>query len=85
MKSNKYLNGVLSVIAVCLVVITMAITGLIPKANAGNLPNKQTVSVPLNPDGSINVKLVNTGTLDVNIDEVGGYSTYGTVEVKIKN
>lgn len=85
MKSNKYLNAVLSVIAVCLVVITMSITGLISKANAGNLPSKQSVLVPLNPDGSINVKLVNAETLNVNIDEVGGYSTFGTVDVKIKN
>lgn len=53
--------------------------------------------VPLNPDGSISVTLKNAETidvnirgintfdeLDVNIDEVGGYGTYGEIPVKIK-
>lgn len=54
--------------------------------------------VPMNPDGSINVNIKSTsstmdvnlvdisttGELDVNIDEVGGYSTYGKLPVEIK-
>lgn len=34
MKQMKYLNAVLTVIAACLVMITLAITGLIPTASA---------------------------------------------------
>jgi hypothetical protein len=34
MKQLSYLNGVLTVIATCLVLITLAVTGVIPKANA---------------------------------------------------
>ena len=54
--------------------------------------------VPLNADGSIDVNIKsNSSTMDVNIvdistsdelyvniDEVGGFSTFGTVPVKIK-
>jgi hypothetical protein len=54
--------------------------------------------VPLNADGSIDVNIKsNSSTMDVNIvdintreelevniEEVGGYSTYGTVPVKVK-
>jgi len=57
MKQLKYLNGVLTVIAVCLVVIVCAVTGLIPKANAEGT-DKKFATVPLNSDGSINVKFV---------------------------
>lgn len=54
--------------------------------------------VPLNADGSIDVNLKSANStidvdivdistsdeLDVNIEEVGGYSTYGTIPVKVK-
>lgn len=86
MKQIKYLNAVLTVIAFCLVLLTCAMLGIIPKVNAGTPPmiqEKKFVSVPLNPDGSLNVKLIND-VLDVNIDKVGGYSTYGRVPVQIK-
>ncbi|MBM3417899.1 MAG: hypothetical protein FJY17_03120 [Bacteroidetes bacterium] len=78
----KYLNGVLTVIAVCLILITFAITGVIQKVNAGNT-NPHYVSVPVNPDGSINVKFVKGDVMDVNIEEVGGWDTWGTVKVDI--
>jgi len=79
----KYLNGVLSIIAVCLLLITCAITGIIPSANAKD--NKtRTVTVPLNPDGSINVRLAPGTVQDVNIQEVGGRSTYGKIDVNIE-
>ena len=55
--------------------------------------------VPLNKDGSINVSLKNTAPMDVNIagirtyddldvnvnlEKIGGYSTYGEIPVKVK-
>jgi len=87
MKQIKYLNGVLTVIAICLVLITFAVTGILPKTYAGdnsNLNAKKFISIPLNADGSLNVKIMNS-VMDVNIEEVGGYSTYGKVPVKIKD
>jgi hypothetical protein len=85
MKSVKYLNAVLTVIAVCLVVITMSVSGLIPKASA-NDNNKRYVSVPLNDDGSINVKIDKADVLDVNIESCDGtaFNLAEPIEVKIK-
>lgn len=53
--------------------------------------------VPINADGSVNVHVKSASTIDVdivdistseemdvNIDEVGGFSTFGTVPVKVK-
>ena len=54
--------------------------------------------VPLNADGSIDVSIKSNSStmdvnivdistsdeLDVNIDEVGGFSTFGTIPVKVK-
>ncbi len=85
MKSIKYLNGVLTVIAICLVLITLAISGLLPKSYASDKPSlneKKYISVPLNADGSINVKVINS-TMDVNIEEVGGVNTLGNVPINI--
>jgi hypothetical protein len=70
MKPIQYLNGILTIIAGCLLIITLSIVGLIPSAIAKNNSPKF-MSVPLNPDGSINVKLINN-TVDVNIDEING-------------
>lgn len=73
----KYLHAVLTVIAVCLVVITFAVTGLIPSANARDT-NPRFVSVPVNPDGSITVKFIKGQTMDVNIEEINGSSVWGS-------
>lgn len=73
----KYLHAVLTVIAVCLVVITFAVTGVIPAANARE-SNPRFISVPVNADGSINVRFVKGQTMDVNIEEVNGSSVWGS-------
>lgn len=67
----KYLHAVLTVIAVCLVVITFAVTGVLPAANAREA-NPRFISVPVNADGSINVKFVKGQTMDVNIEKING-------------
>ncbi|HEX6426441.1 MAG TPA: hypothetical protein VF008_02095 [Niastella sp.] len=81
----KYLHAVLTVIAVCLVLITFAVTGILPMANAREA-NPRFISVPVNADGSINVKLVTGQTMDVNIDAINGKSiTWGAaLPVKVK-
>lgn len=82
MKHIKYLNALLTIIAACLVLITLAVTGVITTANA-NATNRNSVLVPVNPDGSITVRFAPTETLNVNVDEVGGRSTRGTINVNI--
>ena len=84
MKQIKYLNAVLTVIAICLVVITMSVAGFIPTASAKQPINNKFMQVPVNKDGSITVKLA-TGAIAVNIEEVDGYSILGSsLPVKIK-
>jgi len=79
----KYLNGVLTVIALCLVLLTFAVTGILPTANAKE-SHPRTVTVPLNADGSISVRMAPGTVQDVNIQEVGGRSTYGKIDVNIE-
>lgn len=84
MSATKYLNAVLTVIALCLTLITLVVTGLLPTAKA-NPPQDigRFVTVPLNPDGSLNVKLVNSEPMDVNIKEVAGSSS-GKLNVNLE-
>jgi len=70
MKNLKYLNGVLTVIAACLVLLTLSAVGLIPKANASN--STRYATVPVNPDGSITVKIDPASSENVNIKWIGG-------------
>ena len=83
MKYIKYLNAVLTVIAACLVLITLAITGIIPATSAKET-NPRFMSIPVNDDGSINVRFVQGDVMDVNIEEVGGWNTWGRVKVDIE-
>lgn len=93
MKADFYTKSVLTIIAVCLLVLVFRDLELIPKANASNSYRGYGL-VPLNEDGSITVKLSNMETidvnisristmdeLDVNIDEVGGRSVMGSIPV----
>jgi|SRR5687767_9528065 len=85
MKKITYLNGVLTIIAFCLLIITFNLLGFIPKAYAGG-PTSNFSNIPVNKDGSINVKIVSdvievditdistSDELKVDIDEIGGYS-----------
>ena len=56
MKHMKYLNIVLTVIAINLVLITLAVTGLFPTASAKEIGPRY-VAVPVNADGTVNVNL----------------------------
>lgn len=94
MKTDLYSKTVLTVIAICLTILTFEKLELFPKAYANspnNILDKGYGLVPLNKDGSIIVKLVNSSEievditsistsdeLDVNIDEIGGgYVSHG--------
>jgi len=72
MKNLKYLNGVLTVIAVCLVLLTLSVIGVIPKAAAST--STKFATVPVNPDGSINVHLVEPQEgMKVDITKISGH------------
>ena len=79
MKTDRYLRVVLTVIAVCLVILTLQNMNLIPKARAeGSLPPVHNYAlVPLSGDGTVEVKIKSIDDiLDVNIQKVGGNNCY---------
>ena len=86
MKSNKLKNILLGIIAINLTLITLIQLSIWPStANATDL-NANYGLVPLNEDGSINVRLSASDVIDVNIDEIGGgYVSYGKLKVEIVN
>ena len=79
MKTDFYTKTVLTVIAVALITIAFQNIDFLPKANAGS---SGFVSVPVNPDGSINVKF--TEIMKVDVAEVGGNYIYGAMPINIK-
>ncbi len=86
MKVDIYTKSVLTVIAVCLTILTFQQTGLMPEAHAAGPVNMYELGgqkygwVPLNDDGSISVKLSNSDRIDVNI---AGVSTRDELDVNI--
>ena len=95
MKTDLYTKTILTLIAVCLVLIVLKDIDIFPKAYA-NQPNTPNYGlVPLNDDGSIdvNVKTFNpentvkielTDKIDINLDRIGGWNIHGgTLKVKI--
>jgi hypothetical protein len=81
MKTDLYTKSILTLIAIALVAIALKKDISISPANAGTDFNRF-ASVPVNPDGSINVKLISD--MDVNIHSIGGSSVYGTLPVNLK-
>ena len=88
MKSNKLKNIFLGIIAINLTLFTLFQLNIWPSTvNANELTSTVNYGlVPLNEDGSINVRLSASDVIDVNIDEVGGgYVSYGKLKVEIVN
>ena len=97
MKPDPYTKVILTVIAFCLLILVVDQLNLIPRAYANN-PSSGYAMVPLNEDGSINVRIqpgssnidvnikeIDThDRLDVNLEEVGGYHVYRAVPVEVK-
>jgi hypothetical protein len=75
-----YLKIVLTLIAVCLTVLTLDTLNILPKAYATPQATNATPQtyglVPVNADGSITVKLAPNETLDVNVKSVDGRSLF---------
>ena len=92
MKTDFYTKAVLTVIAICLTIIVIKEVDIMPKAYAGpaktNLnPNVNYGLVPLNADGSIDVNIKSSSTMDVNINSCSSTAFYYAepIQVKIKN
>jgi len=88
MRNDKYTKAVLTVIAICLLVLTAKQLNLISEAYAyaegsedlSSLREIEYGIVPMNEDGSINVKLIHSNELDVNIV---GVNTTDELEVEV--
>lgn len=81
MKTDLYTKIVLSLIAASLMTIALQNTVLIPTANASET-TPGFISIPVNPDGSINVKIAEN--MKVDITAIGGNSIYGALPVNMK-
>lgn len=72
-KIDNYTKSVLTVIAVCLTILTINQLNLFPQVYAGEsakrtfIPGAKYGLVPINEDGSISVKLSSYNEIDVNI------------------
>ncbi len=82
MKTDLYTKTILTVIAVALTILALKNTSFINEAKADKSNFNKYASIPLNPDGSINVKLVSD--MDVNLKSIGGTSVYGSIPVNLK-
>ena len=82
MKTDAYTKSVLTVIALCLVILVLRGIDLVPRATAGPGASRQGIPTDrpifVNNDGSINVRLQGIeGPLNVNVSAVGGNRVYG--------
>lgn len=82
MKSTTYTNLMLTVIALSLSLLVIQQLNIFPAVHAESSNNFPYQSIlPLNEDGSLNVRLQNLDEIDVNIS---GISTYDELEVNIE-
>ncbi|WP_106791421.1 hypothetical protein [Aquimarina sp. Aq78] len=73
MKTDTYTKSIITIIAICLVIIVIRDIDIIPKAHANNVPTTNYGLLPINDDGSITVRLSNTDEIDVNIKNIDTY------------
>src|SRR3954469_13707554 len=84
MKPDAYTKAVLTVIALCLLTLTLKETDIIPTAHAaGNSYNNTRYGlVPLNSDGTIDVNIRSTSSnVKVSLEDI---NTYDKLSVKIE-
>lgn len=81
MKTDLYTKTVLTVIAIALLALVFKNGNIVNEAKADKVLSRY-ASIPLNEDGSINVKVVSD--MDVNLKSIGGSSVYGAIPVNLK-
>lgn len=86
MKTDKYLKIILTVIAAALTVIVLQNANIIPAATASKTTDYKFVAVPINQDGTVDVNVKSfSSSIDVNVKQIGGFSTFGDIPVTIKD
>lgn len=83
MKPDIYTKTILTVIAIALVLLVIQNTTIVNEAKADKTNFNKFATVPVNNDGSINVKLI-SDQLDVNLKSIGGSSVYGALPINLK-
>jgi len=83
MKPDFYTKTVLTIIAVALVILVIENTTMVNQAKADKANFNKFATVPINDDGSINVKL-SSDEMDVNVKSIGGSSVYGALPINLK-
>ena len=85
MKTDLYFKTVLTVIAACLVLLTLQNLHIIPSAQATS-PEQPRYLLPVNPDGTVEVIIKGFDRdLNVNIEKIGGYGCYNGIPVLVKD
>jgi hypothetical protein len=85
MKTDLYIKAVLTVIAACLVLLTLQNLRVIPAAQA-TAPEQPGMMLPVNPDGTVEVVIKGFDEdLNVNLEKIGGYGCYNGIPVIVKN
>ena len=82
MKTDLYTKTVLTIIAIALVALVFKNGNIVNEAKADKVNFSRYASIPLNEDGSINVKMVSD--MDVNLKSIGGSSVYGAIPINLK-
>lgn len=73
MKTDNFTKFILTVIAITLVVLVLQNAHIIGNVRAGSSPANSTLLVPVNPDGTISVRVKSmSDIMDVNIRQVAG-------------
>ncbi len=87
MKPQTYLNIVLTIIALNLSILSLSMLDVLPQATATNQPQQQQqLSLPVNEDGSVDVRLQPSDQLNVTIEDVDrGAFRYTDIPVKIED
>ncbi len=81
MKSDNYLKTILTIIAINLTFATLKDVSIIPKAHANSISElKNNVTIPVNDDGSINVKILPSETINVNLTQINGHQVPTTTK-----
>jgi hypothetical protein len=85
MKTDLYLKVILTVIAACLVLLTLQNLRVIPSANASPAEQPK-LMLPINPDGTVEVVIKGFDEdLNINVEKIGGYGCYNGIPVVVKN
>lgn len=85
MKTDNYTKFVLTIIAACLLFLSAKELKIISTANADSVNLKTGYGVvPLNEDGSINVRLQSSGVVDVRLRGIDEATNLSWEAIKVK-